>query len=382
VKLLHTSDWHVGKQLRGQSRAAEHRAVLGEICELAEQHQADLVVVAGDLFDTATPSPDSQGMVYDTLLRLAQSGAEVAVIAGNHDNAHGLRVLAPLFQRCGVHVTGEVVRPADGGCRSFVARDGTPVNLAVLPFVSKRGIVRAEQLMQRAAFEHALAYSQRVAQLISALCAGFSADAVNLLVAHAFVLGGTTGGGERAAHVVEEYAVQAPAFPATAGYVALGHLHRAQSIAGATAIRYCGSPLQLDFGESDQAKQVNLVDLVPGRPAKVTELILASGRPLRTFTGTLEQLTAVVPEDDAWLRLIVREPQRAGLAASVRQRFGDRVVDVRIDSPHSPATERVQRLGRTPHELLADYLASEQIEDPRLLSLFATLLERDVEVSA
>lgn len=382
MKLLHTSDWHVGKQLRGQSRAPEHRAVLAEIAALAEQHQVDLVVVAGDLFDSAAPSPESQGIVYDTLLRFAQTGAEVAVIAGNHDNAHGLRVLAPLFDRCGVHVVGEVARPSEGGLRSFVARDGTPVNLAVLPFVSKRGIIRADQLMSGAAYEHSLAYSARLAQLIAALCAGFTADAANVLLAHAFVLGGTAGGGERAAHLVDEYAVQAPAFPATAGYVALGHLHKAQSIAGATAIRYCGSPLQLDFGEADQAKQVNLVDLRPGKPAKVTELALRSGRPLRSFTGTLAQLAELVPDDDSWLRLVVREPQHAGLGAAVRDRFGERVVEVRVESPTAGARERVSRQGRTPHELLAEYLAHEGIDDPRVNALFAELLDHDAEVPA
>lgn len=382
MKLLHTSDWHVGKQLRGQSRADEHRAVLAEITGIATAHEVDLVVVAGDLFDTASPSPEAQGIVYDTLLGMAATGAQVMVIAGNHDNAHGLRVLAPLFHRCGVHVVGEVARPHDGGMRSFVTRDGTPVNVAVLPFVSKRGIVRADQLMSGPAFEHSLAYSARLAQLIGALSSGFTADAANVMLAHAFVLGGVAGGGERAAHMVEEYAVQAPAFPATTGYVALGHLHRAQSIPGATSIRYCGSPLQLDFGEVDQPKQVNLVDLQPGKPAKVTEMPLASGRVLRSFTGTMDELVAAVPDDDSWLRLILREPQRAGLAATVRERFGDRVVEVRVETAGGGGSTRPRRQGRTPHELLAEYLAEEGIDDGRVRDLFAELLAEDAEVRA
>ena len=382
MKLLHTSDWHVGKQLRGQSRADEHRAVLAEITGIAAANEVDLVVVAGDLFDTASPSPEAQGIVYDTLLGMAATGAQVMVIAGNHDNAHGLRVLAPLFHRCGVHVVGEVARPQDGGMRSFITRDGTPVNVAVLPFVSKRGIVRADQLMSGPAFEHSLAYSARLAQLIGALSSGFTADAANVMLAHAFVLGGVAGGGERAAHMVEEYAVQAPAFPATTGYVALGHLHRAQSIPGATSIRYCGSPLQLDFGEVDQPKQVNVVDLQPGKPAKVTEVPLASGRVLRSFTGTMDELVAAVPEDDSWLRLVVREPQRAGLAATVRERFGDRVVEVRVETAGGGSSTRPRRQGRTPHELLAEYLAEEGIDDRRVGDLFAELLAEDAEVRA
>ena len=115
VTLLHTSDWHVGKAIRGASRADEHRAVLAEIAELAGAHEADIVVVAGDLFDTATPSPESEQIVYEALLALAGTGATVAVIAGNHDNARGLRAVAPLLALGNVHLVAEPRRPDDGG---------------------------------------------------------------------------------------------------------------------------------------------------------------------------------------------------------------------------------------------------------------------------
>lgn len=383
MKLLHTGDWHVGKQIRGCSRTSEHRAVLDEIVTVAEREEVDLVVVAGDLFDTAAPSPEAQGIVYDALLRMAATGADVDVIAGNHDNAHGLAVLRPLFERCGVRIVSEPTRPSDGGVHSFVARDGTPVNVALLPFVSKRGIVRAEHLMEGAAFEHALAYAQRLAQIVAALGASFTVDAANVLVGHAFVLGGELGGGERAAHIVEEYAIQAPVFPATANYVALGHLHRAQQIPGATAIHYSGSPLQLDFGETGHRKQVNLVELEPGLPARVRPVHLSSGRPLRSYTGSFEELQAAVDDDDAWLRLVVREPHRAGLGAEVRARFGERVVEVRVDAPEAgrERTDRPRR-GRTPHELFAEYLRLRSVDDRRVADLFATILDELAEEGA
>lgn len=382
MKLLHTSDWHVGKTLRGNSRIDEHRAVLAEIVDVAAAEQVDLVLVAGDLFDTAAPSPESQQLVYRTLLAFAEPGAQVAVISGNHDNARALRAVRPVFAGCGVQVLSEPARPDAGGLLSFVARDGTPVNVAMLPFVSQRGIVKADQLMTGEAFDHALVYAQRLGALIAALCRPFTADAVNVLMAHAFVLGGVTGGGERAAHLVDEYAVQAPVFPASAGYVALGHLHRAQSLAGATALHYCGSPLQLDFGESDQAKQVNLVELVPGLPAKVRAHPLSSGRALRSYQGTVEQLRSAVEPDDAWLRLVVREPQRAGLGQQVRDLFGDRVVEVRVEAPQVDTVAAPSRQGRSPHELFAEYVASQGVDDPRVASLFAQLLDTEAAVDA
>ena len=380
MKLLHTSDWHVGKQIRGNNRADEHRAVLFEIGQIAERESVDLVLIAGDLFDTSAPSPESEEIVFEALLRFARPGVEVAVIGGNHDNARRLRAVTPVFRGCGVHVLGEPARPDQGGVLQLVACDGTPVNLALLPFVSQRAIVRAEQLMSAEAFQNAQRYSQRLAAVVDTLCAGYSAESVNILMTHAFVTGGAAGGGERAAHLVEEYAIPAQAFPTTAAYVALGHLHKAQAIAGATAIHYCGSPLQLDFGDVNDRKQVNVVDLEPGVPAKLRAIELAAGRQLRTYKGTVDQLRSAVVDDDSWLRLFVQEPHRAGLGEQVRTMFGERVVDVRIEATSSGgAPGRSERAGRTPHELLAEYMTLQGTDDSRVARLFAELLEADSE---
>ena len=106
MRLLHTSDWHVGKTIRGRSRADEHRAVLAEIVGLAEEHSVDLALVAGDLFETASPSAEAEAIVCRALLDLAGMGAAVAVIAGNHDNGRKLQAVAPVFSAAGrVHIS-------------------------------------------------------------------------------------------------------------------------------------------------------------------------------------------------------------------------------------------------------------------------------------
>lgn len=378
MKLLHSSDWHVGKTIRGFSRADEHRAVLAEIAAVAEREEVDLIVVAGDLFDSAAPPPEAEEIVYRTLLAFAATGAEVAVIAGNHDNARRLRAVAPVFEFSRVHVVAEPTRPDDGGVLRLRTRDGTDVQVAMLPFVSKRGIVRAEHLMEREAFENAQAYTDRVALVIDALCRQFHSGNVNVLVAHAFVLGAVSGGGERAAHLVDEYAVTSQSFPATIGYAALGHLHRPQRIPGATALHYCGSPLQLDFGETEQTKQVNVVHIEPGTPADVAAIPLVSGRALRTVVGTMDELETLVQgdQDDAWLRITIRGSAQAGLSARVRELFGERAVDVRIDSPTSPASRaRADHHQRSPHDLFAEYMAGVNVNDDRVAALFADLLD-------
>lgn len=379
MKLLHTSDWHVGKAIRGASRADEHRAVLDEIAGVAAAEDVDVVVVAGDLFDTSTPSPESEEIVYRALLALARTGATVAVIAGNHDNARRLRAVAPLLELGNVHLVTEPTRPDDGGVLALTTRDRTAVRIAMLPFVSKRGIVRAADVMDAEAFENAQRYSDRLRLLVDALCAGFHQDTANILTAHAFVLGAITGGGERPAHLVDEYAVTAQSFPATIGYGALGHLHRPQRIPAGPALHYCGSPLQLDFGEGEQPKQVNVVTVEPGLPADVRPARLAAGRPLRTVTGTIDEVAGLAGIDidgDPWLRVVVRGPRRAGLSDDVRRLLGPGVVEVRVDAPASAAA-RPQRdhHGRSPQDLFDEYLASEGVDDERIRTLFGELLD-------
>jgi exonuclease SbcD len=377
VKLLHTSDWHVGRAIRGHSRAQEHRDVIDEIVSVAADEQVDLVVVAGDLFDSAAPNAESERIVYHGLLALAEV-APVIVIAGNHDNGRRLDAVARLLALGRVTVATEPRPPAEGGVIELTAGDGTPVEVALVPFVSQRAIVRADALMTEPAFRNAQTYATRLRAVLDALTAGFGADSVNLVVAHLFVAGGATGGGERAAHLVEEYAVAAVDFPVGASYVALGHLHRPQVIAGATPIHYCGSPLQLDFGEQDEAKQVNLVEVEPGLRAKVRPVTLRSGRRLRTLTGTVAELEAVATEvDDAWLRIRVREPARAGLADEVRALFGEAAVDIRVDDPGQTTTRSklVRRDGRSPSQLFAAYLGDRDMVDPRLERAFDALHE-------
>lgn len=383
MRLLHTSDWHVGRTIRGHSRAAEHRAVLAEIAGIAEDRDVEVVVVAGDLFETAAPSPESEEIVYRALLQLTRAGTDVVVVAGNHDNARRLAAVAPLLELGRVHVVGAPRRPDDGGVRVVQTRSGERVRVALLPFVSQRGIVRAAELMEGAAFEHAQHYADRVTQLLGVLCAGFDASMPNVVVAHAFVAGGTPGGGERLAHLVEEYRVPAPAFPASAQYVALGHLHRPQRVAGATAIHYCGSPLQLDFGEEDQAKQVNVVELAAGVPARVTTVPLRAGRPLHTLTTTTAELAAAAAgvADDAWLRVVLAEERRAGLADEVRSQLGERAVEVRVErtAPAGGSATRGSRRGRSPGELFAEFCAEQGVADGRLHTLFAELYEAEVQ---
>jgi exonuclease SbcD len=223
-----------------------------------------------------------------------------------------------------------------------IAVPGGTARLALLPFLSQRGIVRADALMRKDAADHVQSYADRYRTIVGALTAGFGEDTVNLVVAHATVLGATVGGGEREAHTIFDYAVPSQVFPATTHYVALGHIHRAQKIAAGCPVWYSGSPLQLDFGETGNEGSVLIVDADAGTPAQVERVPIAAGRPLRTLRGTLAELSKQPTEaNDAYLRVMVDEPARTGLADEVRELFPNAVeVSITAVAPDDEETER------------------------------------------
>ncbi|HEV7863895.1 MAG TPA: exonuclease SbcCD subunit D C-terminal domain-containing protein [Acidimicrobiia bacterium] len=382
VRILHTSDWHAGKSLRGRSRAEEHRAVFAEIVGIARSAAIDLVVVAGDLFDTAAPGPEAEQIVWQALLDLAGTGASVVALAGNHDHPARFDAARGVAGHAGITLLGRPRRPDDGGLLEFRARSGERIQVAALPFCSQRHVIKAAHLMGFDAADNALVYAQWMAKLFGGLCAGFDPGAVNILAAHLAARGGVKGGGERDAQLTEAYWVDPADFPSSAHYVALGHLHRTQSLASSAPAWYCGSPLQLDFGETENQPSVLLVEAAPDGPASVERVPLAAGRRLRTLTGTVTELAARAGgTGDDFLRVFVAEPARPGLADEVRALFPD-AVDVRVvhdDDAEAAAAEASRRAGRTPAELFAEYLAGQGVADERLEALFARLLDEETE---
>jgi DNA repair protein SbcD/Mre11 len=386
MKILHTSDWHVGKVLKGRDRHDEHVAVLGSIVKIARDEDVDVVLVAGDLFETSAPNSRSQGLVMRTLLALREDGRQVVVIAGNHDNQGLLdSVYRPVLGQLGPHVLGVPKRPDSGGTITLRTRGGEEAKVAALPFLSHRFAVRAAEIVMHEFSEHTLDYSQRVSAIVEALTAEFHDDTVNLVTAHATLLGGRRGGGEREVQTSLDYELSASMFPASAHYVALGHLHRQQEIPGPCPIFYSGSPLPIDFGEEANEPVGLVIEVNPGVRADPRPVPITGARKLRTLRGSLDQ----VMEDgeqagDAYLRVILAEPSRAGLGDLVRDKLPN-ALEVSLDDAHRPRPggrtdgDRASRAGRSPVELFSAYLAEENVADQRVLSLFSRLLDEVTE---
>ena len=343
MRLLHTGDWHVGRTLFRRSRLDESAAVLREVFDIGVDGKVDGVLVCGDVFDHHAPSPESEQVVYEGLVRFKEAGIPVILLAGNHDNPRRWQALRPLFEAFDVTVVPDVRRPDEGGIVELSSRDGSEsMQVACLPWVGERRVVGAAELMGLAGEEYQN-YAAELSRLIEALCQPFDATKSRVFAGHLFVSGAATGTSERQLTIGDLFAIAPQALPSGANYVALGHVHRPQRIRGASVpARYAGSLLQLDFGETGQQKAVCVVDMDPRRPAAVEEVALTSGRTLQDLHGTLER--ACTPGRRCWRRLLPRLPGLRTPAGWPR-RSGTRVAP---EHGRGPARVRPSRR-RGPH---------------------------------
>jgi exonuclease SbcD len=307
MRLLHISDWHIGRILYHEPRSPDHDAVLREITGIAAEARPDLILHTGDVFDTARPAVQDMQRAISWLRELAVV-APVAVVAGNHDSPALFRLFNSLLSdthrdtAVGAQPRIRFIDKARSGPSGILrypvsTQHGDNVlQVAPLPFVRDGLIV--DTMEDPATWLRS--YADRV-QLMEAalgheLAAGVDpARDVNVFAAHLYVGGATFDRSEKPIHISDVYATQVAAIPPVS-YAAFGHIHKPQPLPGGTVTgRYAGSPIPLDFGERDEVKTVVVVDLEPGRPAKVEPVNLTAGRPLREFTGTLDQLAALAP---------------------------------------------------------------------------------------
>jgi DNA repair protein SbcD/Mre11 len=334
MRFLHTADWHVGKPLRGRSRMDEHAAALEQVARIAIEERVDAVLIAGDVFDSASPPPEAEKIVFDFLARLLPERVACVVLAGNHDHPRRLGALTSLLEGLRIHVRAEVRPPSEGGVVSLSSRDGREeARIAVLPFVPERKVVDAALVMGPEDGWYKT-YASRVARMLDHLTRGLGPDTVNVLLAHLLIDGARVGTGERALHLGQIYGLTAEELPSNVQYIGLGHLHRPQEVLAPVRTFYSGSLLELDFGELEQDKRVVIVDAKPRRAPAIESVPVTAGRRLRDVKGTLVELEKLAPTlGSDYLRVaVVTEGPVPGLAEQVRELLPD-AVEVTLDYP-------------------------------------------------
>jgi exonuclease SbcD len=311
MKIVHTSDWHVGRRWKGIQRLDELEAVLDHLAAYVEEHSIDLVLHTGDVFENRNPPAEAEQLVNRFLVRVGRTGAKMLVIAGNHDDPLRLDARSLLTELVHVQILGRPRPASRGGTRTLSTRCGEKAIVAALPFASPGAWVSALDLAGEEANARSR-YARMFERAVQDLCGAFQPDAVNLLMAHTHIEGALFGESERRVHIGEDWAASPEALPETASYIALGHLHKPQRIKAPVPAYYAGSLLQLDFGEAGEEKSFVVVTVSPGepgraaQPAQIEHVPYQGGLPLVDLRASLAELEAAADRyRHGWLRVTV-----------------------------------------------------------------------------
>jgi exonuclease SbcD len=350
MRLLHTSDWHLGRSLHRADLLGAQAAFVDHLVETVRAERVDTVLVAGDVYDRALPPVEAVGLFDEALHRLTDAGARVVLISGNHDSARRLGVNARLLDRAGVHLRTRVDGVADP---VLVADEHGPVALYPLPYLEPAAVAA-----ELPGGTHAAVLGGALAAVRADLADRASIRSV--VLAHAWVHGGAASDSERDVSVGGVAAVSTSLFDGF-DYVALGHLHGPQTLA--PQLRYSGSPLAYSFSEAGQTKGSWLVELGSGGLAHVEQVPAPVPRRLSVLRGTLPALLtdpAHAAAEDDFVSVTLTDAARPEAAMDrLRTRFPHTLVltwepaDVAADQ-----RDYRQRLaGRSDAQLAADFVA-------------------------
>ena len=280
MNILHTSDWHIGKRLMDRERLPEQIAALDEIARICDERAVDLVLVAGDVFDTYMPSAEAEQAFFHAISRIAGERRAVVLISGNHDDGVRLAASAPLAAQEGIYLFGGGQEIADcGGGRPVRAVAAGEGYLVVENAQGERVYINALPYPNEARLKEEKteeSYADKLRRRIERGDAGFTGGMPHILLSHLFVAGGKVSESERDIDLGGARAVPVSLFEGF-DYIALGHLHKPQKFGG--NVRYCGSLLQYSFDERED-KQVILLHTQGERILSVEEIGLTAGKRL------------------------------------------------------------------------------------------------------
>ncbi len=302
MRILHTSDWHIGRTFHGEDLLPDQEAALVAVADLVTEHAVDVVVVAGDIYDRGVPSPEAVQVATRALIRIRQAGATIIASSGNHDSAPRLGAFAEFLAAGGLYLrtsVAELARPI------LLADSSGPVVFYAVPYLEPE--IARHYLGVPAPARHQAVMSAAM-DLVRRDASQRPSAARKVVLAHAFVVGGSASGSERSIAVGGVESVGSDVFEGI-DYVALGHLHGPQQITG--RIRYSGSPLPYSFAESTHRKGVWIVDLGPAGEIECQWAALPIVRPLAAVRGTLSEVLGSYRElVDHYLSVTLTDPVR------------------------------------------------------------------------
>ena len=316
MKFIHTSDWHIGKNLEGHSRLEEQEKFCDDFVKIVEENNIDMVIIAGDVYDTSNPPAGAETLFYKTICRLADDGNRcVLVIAGNHDNPERLSAVSPLAKEQGIIILGytlsstteskykgfEITEAGRGYLKLKIG--GEKATIITLPYPSEK---RLNDAIRNVDDENELQknYSNKVGDIFRKLEENFEEDSINIAVSHLFVSGGDPSDSERQIQLGGSLVVDKHDLPQKAQYTALGHLHKPQKASERLNVYYSGSPLQYSVKERIYAKGANIVEIHANETPIVEQIYFNNYKPIEVFKcDGIEEALKVCEENkdrDIW----------------------------------------------------------------------------------
>lgn len=300
MRILHTADWHLGKNLEGQSRMDEQEEFLKDFVDIVEKNNIDLIIIAGDVYDNSNPPARAEKMFYDTLKKLSRNGERLTlVIAGNHDNPERLVAAGPLacdhgiimvgtpktIVPCGEYGKHKVLDSGEGFIEIEI--NGEKSVILTVPYPSEKRLNEIIYDGMDDEEEKAKSYSDRIFALFNSLKKHYRKDTINLVVSHLFAMGSEESGSERSIQLGGTYIVNGSCFPEEAQYIALGHVHKPQIVPGTNnRARYCGSPIHYNKKEINFQKKCFIVDVKANEECCVEEVNLKVYKPIEVWKCT------------------------------------------------------------------------------------------------
>jgi exonuclease SbcD len=297
LRILHTGDWHLGKNLEGQSRMDEQEEFLKDFVNIVEENNIDLVIIAGDVYDTSNPPARAEKMFYDTLKKLSRNGERLTlVISGNHDNPERLVAAGPLAMDHGIIMVGTpktIVQPGIYGKHKLVESgegfieidvNGERAVILTVPYPSEKRLNEILYSGMESEGEKLMSYSDRIHELFHSLESHYRKDTINLVVSHLFAMGSEESGSERSIQLGGSYIVNGSCFPKSAQYIALGHVHKPQIVPGTSKrARYSGSPLHYNKKEISFKNKCFIVDVNAGEESVIEEVEIKIYKPIEVW---------------------------------------------------------------------------------------------------
>ena len=371
MKLIHTSDWHIGRALYNRKRYDEFEAFLNWLADTVERENIDVLLVAGDVFDNTTPSNRAQELYYRFLCRVAASAhRHVVIIAGNHDSPSFLDAPRQLLKFLNVHVVGCI--SSDQSDELIVISDSegeAQLMVCAIPYLRDRDIRTAEEGesiedKERKIIEGIRTHYRLVCDAAERKQAELKNKVPIVAMGHLFAAGGRTvdGDGVRELYIGTLAQVKADVFPECIDYLALGHLHVPQTVGGSDVIRYSGSPLPIGFSEAEKQKSVVVVEFGENDP-HVQNIPVPFFQELKTLRGDWAAISTGINElkaegSNAWLEIIYEGDEITG---NLQERLDEIIVGSSLEILRTKNNRIIERAlaGMHPEETLDDLDATD-----------------------